>query len=518
MTILSNQEQDLLKNLSELAYCNPFLPRRVELERLILGKSNHAMPTVWSFHVEDKNIFEPASLISKQIQPLAEKLRTSFVNGEEFSPQELGLYEDLILYFLYDKYRGKLNELLVEYSRDGNHTECKAVWDQFSADFVHYTGGNKQAEQFTLLRDPEHMWASFFQIRRLFHYVFYWIVGSSNATVGLRASIWQSVVTHNLRRYFRSLYQCMGNISTLITGPSGTGKELVARAIGMSRYVPFDGKKAEFVTDYSQSLLAMHLAAMSPTLIESELFGHRKGAFTGATEDRKGLFETCHQDGTVFLDEIGELVPEIQVKLLRVLQNRTFQRLGDLATCNFTGKIVTATNRDFDSEMQCGNFRADLYYRLCSDMIRTPSLSDQLADQPDDLRHLVNHLSRQLSCEDHEELTNEVVDWIDKNLGPSYAWPGNVRELEQCLRNIMIRGQYRPAHQIDSGTRQEIGNQFMSCSLTADELLANYCTMVYAQTGSYEESSRRLKIDRRTVKSRVDPELLEKLTAVSEAS
>ena len=158
-----------------------------------------------------------------------------------------------------------------------------------------------------------------------------------------------------------------------MTGATGTGKELVARAIGLSRYVPFNEKSQSFQHDFAGSFRAVNLSALSPTLIESELFGHRRGSFTGAVEDRTGWLESCGPHGTVFLDEIGELDPGIQVKLLRVLQTRTFQRIGETDERRFEGKIIAATNRNLDEELEGGDFRADFYYRLCADRVTTPT-------------------------------------------------------------------------------------------------------------------------------------------------
>ena len=135
--------------------------------------------------------------------------------------------------------------------------------------------------------------------------------------------------------------------STLITGPSGTGKELVARAIGLSRYISFDPKKMDFTTDFSQSFHPLNLSALPSELIESELFGHKKGAFTGALQDRRGWLDVCGPNGSVFLDEVGDLAPSIQVKLLRVLHSRTFQPLGDTKERRFRGKIIAATKDVF---------------------------------------------------------------------------------------------------------------------------------------------------------------------------
>ncbi len=195
----------------------------------------------------------------------------------------------------------------------------------------------------------------------------------------------------------------------------------------------------------SRSLHALSLAALPSTLIESELFGHKKGAFTGAAEHRAGWIEICPPLGTVFLDEIAETEAAIQVKLLRVLQSRTFQRVGDTQDRTFQGKIVAATNRDLAAEMQAGRFRPDLYYRLCSDVIETPSLAAQFRDAPEELGQLLRFLARRIAGEEEAEtVARETEGWITAHLGADYPWPGNVRELEQCLRNVMIRGRYRP--------------------------------------------------------------------------
>ena len=231
-----------------------------------------------------------------------------------------------------------------------------------------------------------------------------------------------------MRRYRRSLYRRMHDVTTLVTGPSGTGKELVARAIALSRYIPFDSQREMFVTNLDGAFHALNLSALSPTLIESELFGHRKGAFTGALEDRVGWLESCPPLGTVLLDEIGELDASIQVKLLRVLQTREFQRIGETTPREFKGKLIAATNRDLDAEMRAGRFREDLYYRLCADLIATPSLRDQLRDSPDELPNLVLFVSeRVVGADEASDLADEVLACIERDLGADYAWPGNVQ-------------------------------------------------------------------------------------------
>ena len=205
----------------------------------------------------------------------------------------------------------------------------------------------------------------------------------------------------------------------------------------------------------------------------------------------------------MFLDEIGDLDPAIQVKLLRVLQTRTFQPLGDTKSQSFDGKIVAATNRDLAREMRSGRFREDLYYRLCSDLITTPSLREQLRDAPDDLHDLVLFIARRVVGKDEADtVTAEVIAWITNHLGLDYDWPGNVRELEQCVRNVIIRKEYRPMLVGRDASSSVVDLE--SATLTAEELLEKYCAAVYQRTGNYLETARRLGLDRRTVKSKVE--------------
>jgi transcriptional regulator with GAF, ATPase, and Fis domain len=410
---------------------------------------------------------------------------------------------------LYQRYRSDFHETILQGSDGREAPRRVAYWDRFRADFLqflHLPGVSMPSQH-----DPAHIFASFFQIRRAFHHIFFDIVGGSMPAARLRASIWQSIFTHDMRRYARVLYDHMGDMTTLVWGASGTGKELVARAIARSRYIPFNPDSARFAEDFAVSFFPLNLSAMSPTLIESELFGHKRGSFTGAVSDRAGWLEISPPLGTVFLDEVGDLDSAIQVKLLRVLQTRTFQRLGETADRRFRGKLIAATNRDLARELQDGRIRQDFYYRLCSDIVCTPSLHEQLLDKPDDVHDLVLFIAKRIVGPEADAVTDEVVPWIDEHLGRDYPWPGNIRELEQCVRNVVIRKAYEPPRSPPRDAGEELLQDIHGSRLTAEQLLRRYCTMVYAQCGSYEEAARRLELDRRTVKSKIEPSLLEQL-------
>lgn len=218
-----------------------------------------------------------------------------------------------------------------------------------------------------------------------------------------------------------SLIESVANsrANVLITGESGTGKELVARAIhfrSARRGGPFK---------------AINCAALPDTLFESELFGHEKGAFTGALRQKRGLFEMC-EGGTLLLDEISEMTTALQAKLLRVLQEREIQRLGSDRTVPIDVRVIATTNRHLPTEIANGNFREDLYYRLNVVVIDMPPLRER----PDDIAPLVEHFIRRYN-EENGRSVRRVSDAAMRLL-ENYRWPGNVRELENYLERAVV--------------------------------------------------------------------------------
>ena len=207
--------------------------------------------------------------------------------------------------------------------------------------------------------------------------------------------------------------------SVLITGESGVGKEMIANAL--HNLSPRKDKP----------FIKVHCAALSDSLLESELFGHEKGAFTGAIAMKRGRFELAHE-GTIFLDEIGEISQNVQVKLLRVIQERKFERVGGEETLDVDVRIIAATNRNLEEEIKNGNCRADLYYRLNVVNINVPPLRER----KDDIPIMVNNFIRKFSKENNKNIT--TVDTKAKNALYSYDWPGNIRELRNCIEGAVV--------------------------------------------------------------------------------
>jgi DNA-binding NtrC family response regulator len=207
--------------------------------------------------------------------------------------------------------------------------------------------------------------------------------------------------------------------SLLITGESGVGKEVVADAV----HHRSDRRGKPFIK--------VHCAALSESLLESELFGHEKGAFTGASGQKKGRFELA-QGGTIFLDEIGEINPSVQIKILRVLQEKAFERVGGEKTIQVDTRIIAATNRDLKKEVEKGNFREDLYYRLNVININIPPLRERKEDIP---------LLSSTFLKEFAQENSKSVEGIDNKAAMllyNYSWPGNVRELRNCIESALV--------------------------------------------------------------------------------
>ncbi len=540
-----------------LAYANPFdndeqatVRRELLVINLGLADEERRRPTVATAPDSFEDVFarrieallikllariEAGTAKSIAVRTDQRKLAVRESQLGTIGPDEIERYEDLIITVLhlrhfapFDVHRAANG---VSPAEAGKQLAIK--FRQFREDFARWT--RVPFALGTFLTGAEHAFAIYFQYRLAFGLLQDLIHGESRPVARLRAATWHSIFPRELRLYGVLLFERMHDVTTLILGPSGTGKELVATAIGLARFVPFDSKRERFVEPFANAFHPINLSAMPRDLIESEMFGHSAGAFTGATKDREGWFEKCKRGHTVFLDEIGELAESVQVRLLRVLQNREFYRVGDTEPRRFEGRVIAATNRDLAVQIADNRFREDLYFRLCSDMIRTPTLREQLDDSPDELPALVSHVAARCLGDKAaleyvatytERLTQSTLAWIESSaeMGPAYAWPGNFRELEQCVRSMMVRGEYRPPARYQRPlSNPHAGSHVTSPSyldrfiedirggrLGFEELLVRYCSLVHSRTGNVAETARRLNKHRVTVQGRIEQEWVER--------
>jgi two-component system nitrogen regulation response regulator GlnG len=274
----------------------------------------------------------------------------------------------------------------------------------------------------------------------------------------------------------QEVYKAIGrvasqNVTVLIRGESGTGKELVARAIYQH------SQRAD------RPFLAVNCAAIPDSLLESELFGHEKGAFTGADQRRIGKFEQCN-GGTLFLDEVGDMSLLLQAKMLRVLQQQKFERVGGNQTISTDVRLITATNRDLEKMAEAREFRADLYYRLSGFMIHLPPLRERSTDVPLLLDYFLRRFATALS-KDVQGISPEALDLLLK-----YQWPGNIRELENVVRQGLLSTvgpvllpEFLPPsiHATPGSHDEELGDRH-DLTLTIDRILADNGENVYAES------------------------------------
>jgi len=236
------------------------------------------------------------------------------------------------------------------------------------------------------------------------------------------------------------------------------------------------------------------------------LFGHTKGSFTGAVDDYQGVFDRCSSHGSILLDEIGEIPNHVQIKLLRVLQERSFSPVGTHEISRFNGRVIAATNRPKKEILDGNVFRDDFYYRLCSDIIEVPPLKTRIKERPAELDDLLDFTIKRMTGTRSEKLIQKVKRIIDRQLGKDYQWPGNVRELEQCVRSVLLRRDYRgkEIQKIETvSLKQKLSQGILDQDITVPFLVSGYCKLLYDTAGTYEKVANLTGLDRRTIKKHI---------------
>ncbi len=483
-TALTDTERSLFGLFSKAIYTNPFTPERRKTDCAISG-----LPEA----TQDKTILNHViHLAEEQIRQLQQTNRdkiTSFTNE-----QDRQLLRNLYLFHTFHRFSAILDKHILEQSAEKNSILPIQEADDALQMLTHYSFSPEESV---------HYFALFFQMRRAYFFIQRSLIGCSPSMMHLRAQLWNNIFTHDIDRYARILWQRMEDFSTLLLGETGTGKSLAAAAIGRSGFIPYNPRSRCFCENFSTAFVSRNLSQYSEHLIESELFGHKKGSFTGAVQSHQGIFALCSPYGAIFLDEIGDATPPIQIKLLQVIQERIFSPVGSLEEKRFSGRVIAATNRPLQEMRKKGTFRNDFYFRLSSDKIQIPSLRKRIAEDSEELTLLVDFLLKRITGDSDKELSIEIRKTISNDMRADYPWQGNVRELEQCIRQILLNNHC-------SGDRQEpspnhaILHEIDAEMLNAAELTARYCAMLYQKYGTYQAVARITELDRRTVKKYLD--------------
>jgi len=220
-------------------------------------------------------------------------------------------------------------------------------------------------------------------------------------------------------------------------------------------------------------------------------------------DDYQGVFDRCSPHGSILLDEIGEIPNHVQIKLLRVLQERNFSPVGTHEISRFNGRVIAATNRPKKEILDGKVFRDDFYYRLCSDIIEVPRLCTRIREKPSELDDLLGFTIQRMTSTRSEKLILKVKRIIDRQLGKDYQWPGNVRELEQCVRSVLLRRDYKGKQINKSKTvslKQELLQGIVDQNIDVPSLVSGYCKLLYDKLATYEKVAKMTGLDRRTIK------------------
>ncbi len=464
---------EFFRMAASAAFANPFSDERVEMDRKIIGAPEEMG---WE------------EMLAPLFQTLEKNIRgldnvKALVAARETDADARAVAVS-VLFMVYTEYQLRFDGL-IERQIEAGDEPCEAPMAfQCLESLAGYGFPRAEACRYVGI---------FYQIRRAYYFIRQ-LVGGSDCMKRLRSQLWNNIFTHDVAWYEQCLWNRMEDFSTLLLGETGTGKGAAAAAIGRSGFIPFNPNTKRFTESFTRAFVSINLSQYPESLIESELFGHRKGAFTGAVEKHDGIFARCSPHGAIFLDEIGDVSVPVQIKLLQVLQERTFSPVGSHEKLRFEGRVIAATNQPIDALRREGTFRDDFYYRLCSDLITVPPLRQRIAESPRELDALTGYLMTRI-CGDGWKFP--MVGKLRESVGKHYAWPGNVRELEQAIRRILLTGAYEVA-------RPEPPPDLSAAAMTAKELVQKYCADLYETCGNYGEVARRTGLDWRTVKRHIE--------------
>ena len=308
--------RDFFFHVYQAGLASPFSDERVQIEQMIAG-ANCTSP--------QKRIERAIREVRRQLARLGQNGRIDYTR---YQTDDGFLVKAGILFDFFYTYRERFDQLIHDQIQAGDAPE-EVVFATDALAFLRQRGFNAA--------DSLRYFALSYQLRRAYYFIYRTLIGRSASMRKLRQDLWTNVFTHNIDLYDRYLWNRMEDFSTLLLGETGTGKGTAAMAIGRSGFIPFSEQKTTFVESFTRSFVSLNLSQFPDTLIESELFGHKKGAFTGAVKDHRGVFDRCSPYGAILLDEIGELSTPIQIKLLQVLQDRKYSAVGSHIEGRFQG-------------------------------------------------------------------------------------------------------------------------------------------------------------------------------------
>lgn len=516
--LLDPEWMAFLEPVSRLHATNPFEPAWEDLLKAALGRKYIPADTV--AYAPNGTPRTSRIRLGEQLAWMLTLATLRLEEGVAGTPRELEVYQGAAIYGLWDQLSPRLQKLI-----DDDEIEV-AFYDHFverHRSLLGYPG--------LTAPEPAHLLALFYQAQRAWYFASSKIRGGSPSARAARAAVWRANMGVDISAYADGLHRRMDEIPVLITGETGTGKELAAECVGWSRYLPFDPATRRFAMKYAAGFHVRNLCEVPRELVESALFGHKRGSFTGADTDATGCFALPKQYGSLFLDEIGELPEHVQVKLLRPLQSREYVPVGETRPRKILGRHLFATHRDLDALCREGRFRPDLHERMNGVSIHMPPLRQMIAEAPEEMRYYVRWFvaAKIDDPERVEKWTERVVNAIAaKRIGD--PWSRNLRELKNYTeRYLLTDGRMSTPEErvrVSMPVAEEkrapeghgapesaclpssgiLGPRAKAGEITVEELTRAYVTRVHVLTGqNRSETARRTGLNWRTVGQRLDP-------------
>lgn len=508
MPLLEGDEQRAAEALAALAWRNPFAEGREELERRALG-ARYRKPGG-----DDADVAGGTNdaALAERAAELTERAGTRLAKSRGADAATLSLYADLVRFHLSCRLSDLLRAL-GEACATGTLTRRRVSSFRLLCDELSRLGAVHEGA-LSGTSAPEHLFAVLFQASRARDAIARGVVGSSAAARALRAACWESIFGRDLRRYEHLLYARMKDVPTLVVGPPGSGQRDVAELVASTMYLPFGAETLRFGAESADATLVLDARACRPREAGERLFGRRSMEAGG--EDCTGLFERCAPHGSVLVLQVDALGSRTQERLASALGSRTFTPDGDDARVPLRGKVIATSERDLAEAARRGRGRPALAWALSVDVIETPALADRLAQGSDDLRLLARlALERTLGSEHVNDTLDEVIGFLEAHRR-GHEWPGHLDELDATVRSLLVRDTSGSAPAVPVSARERLTAGFRRGELDAERLLDAYCTIAYLRWGSYQEAARRLGLDRRTVRARIDEKLLDALRHESE--
>lgn len=485
--LLSESELIEIDHIRNLVNCNPYKPERHTIEAALL---EHETVTE-SFGPHSGFVDDLIQKVERFIGRLSMRLAAA-----DAVPQDVLLnYEHLVFYLLFQRYYDAFEEQAQAPRQNARFTFFESYKNDLQRLLLH------RDSQLKTENEPSHLFAVHFQMVRT-HLALKKLLPISQTLNNLCANLWDVLFSNNLLRYRRVLYRRLSQLPIALVGPNGSDWETLTQVVADSRYLEFDAVLARFPDWVETGFETLYMDGCDTQTLRTQLFGDPGKSL--------GLLRECPAFAMVHLAGLDTCDPGLQRQLWAASAGASDAAMGRNGL-RFKGRLLISSETDPLSLAANGQILPELAQSLSSCLVRVPGLWQIQSESAD----VVLRLARQICANlvgraESEQLLTELAQSLE-TFGPQYLWPGNMAELERCVRQVAMTGECHPSHLNSADPRLPMGDDYLAVETPLNTIVNRYCTLAYARYGSYLETARQLDMDRRTVKARIDHDLLDKL-------